>query len=243
MGLASANALASEGVKVSLVGRDADIGRAAAAEICNSASFIQGDLSDSDFRAQLPSRAEVALEGSIDILVTNAGGPATGEFHQQPLDAWRKAYELNLFGPHRHGSTSGTRDGRACVSGVWSILPLLLPKNRIPTCLCQIVFGWLCMVRWHLYRKKLPGEGVTVNNVMPGLMDTGALQRVIDARVAMNNSDAAKVRHAMAAEIPAGRLGTADDFGPVCAFLCSPLACYITGQSIAVDGGLIHGMS
>ena len=43
--------------------------------------------------------------------------------------------------------------------------------------------------------------------------------------------------------VPMHRLGIADDFGPVCAFLCSRLASYITGQSIAVDGGLIHGMS
>ena len=83
---------------------------------------------------------------------------------------------------------------------------------------------------------------VEVISHMPGLMDTGALKRVIDARAAKNNSDTASVRSAMAAEIPTGRLGTAEDFGPLCAFLCSPLASYITGQSIAVDGGLIHGM-
>ena len=91
--------------------------------------------------------------------------------------------------------------------------------------------------------KEVAGRGVTVNNVMPGVMDTGALQRVIEAQMTKSGADEATVRANMAASVPMGRLGLADDFGPVCAFLCSRLAGYITGQSIAVDGGLIHGMS
>jgi 3-oxoacyl-[acyl-carrier protein] reductase len=90
--------------------------------------------------------------------------------------------------------------------------------------------------------REVAGHGITVNNILPGLMDTGALQRVIDARVKKQGSTEQKVRADMAASIPTGRLGLAEDFGPLCAFLCSRRANYITAQNIAVDGGLVRGL-
>jgi 3-oxoacyl-[acyl-carrier protein] reductase len=86
------------------------------------------------------------------------------------------------------------------------------------------------------------GDGITVNNILPGLMDTGALQRVIDARVRKQGKTEAQVRDEMAKSIPIQRLGTAEDFGPLCAFLCSKHASYITAQNITVDGGLVRGL-
>lgn len=80
--------------------------------------------------------------------------------------------------------------------------------------------------------------GITINGLLPGLMDTGALVRVIDDRSRREGITGHAVRDAMAAGIPMRRLGTADDFGPLCAFLASPAAGYITGQNICVDGGL-----
>jgi len=225
-----------------LVGRDGNIGRAAAAEIDGGASFIQGDLSNPDFRAELPSRAEEAMKGSIDILVTNAGGPATGGFHEQPLDAWRRAFELNLFGhidiAQRLVPGMAERGFGRVVNITSFVAKEPYPNMSLSNSVRVALHGAMASLS-----KEVAGRGVTVNNVMLGMMDTGALKRVIDARVAKNNSNAASVRNAMSAEIPMGRLGTADDFGPICCFLCSPLAGYITGQSIAVDGGLIHGMS
>ena len=85
-------------------------------------------------------------------------------------------------------------------------------------------------------------HGVTVNNILPGLMDTGALQRVIADRARRQNTGSEEVKMEMAASIPAGRLGSADDFGPLCAFLCSRQAGYITGQNVCVDGGLVRSL-
>lgn len=78
--------------------------------------------------------------------------------------------------------------------------------------------------------------------MLPGLMDTGALERVIADRARRQNVSTEEVRAQMAASIPAGRLGTADDFGPLCAFLGSRQAAYITGQNICVDGGLVRSL-
>jgi 3-oxoacyl-[acyl-carrier protein] reductase len=240
--LATAKALVSEGVNVTLVGRDASAGHAAIAELGGRGSYIQGDLSDPNFRAELPSRAEEALKRPIDILVTNAGGPPTGEFHEQPLDAWRKAYELNLFGHidiAQHLVPGMAERGFGRVVNITSFVAKEpYPNMSLSNSVRVALHGAMASLS-----KEVAGRGVTVNNVMPGMMDTGALKRVIDARIAKNNSDATTVRAEMAAEVPMGRLGAAEDFGPICAFLCSPLAGYITGQSIAVDGGLIHGMS
>ena len=82
----------------------------------------------------------------------------------------------------------------------------------------------------------------TAFTVLPGLMDTGALQRVFKDRSRRQGISEAEVKTQMAASVPAKRLGTADDFGPLCAFLCSRQAGYITGQNICVDGGLVKSL-
>jgi 3-oxoacyl-[acyl-carrier protein] reductase len=167
LGLATANALASEGVKVTLVGRDENVGRGAATKVGNGASFIQGDLSDPDFRAELPSRAEETLEGSIDILVTNAGGPATGEFHQQPLDAWRKAYELNLFGhidmAQRLVPAMAERGFGRVVNITSFVAKEPYPNMSLSNSVRVALHGAMASLS-----KEVAGRGVTVNNVMPG---------------------------------------------------------------------------
>jgi 3-oxoacyl-[acyl-carrier protein] reductase len=86
--------------------------------------------------------------------------------------------------------------------------------------------------------REVAASGITVNGLLPGLMDTGALQRVIRDRAARLSLSEDEVRRQMAAGIPVQRLGLADDFGAMCAFLASPRAAYITGQNICIDGGL-----
>jgi 3-oxoacyl-[acyl-carrier protein] reductase len=81
-------------------------------------------------------------------------------------------------------------------------------------------------------------EGITVNNLLPGLMDTGALERVYNAQAKAKGIAPEEAKAAMAEGVPLRRLGRAEDFGPMCAFLCSVHAAYITGQNITIDGGL-----
>jgi 3-oxoacyl-[acyl-carrier protein] reductase len=81
-------------------------------------------------------------------------------------------------------------------------------------------------------------DGVTINGILPGLMDTGALQRVFRDRAKRTGETEADIRQSMAQSVPMQRLGTAADFGPICAFLASLHAGYITGQNICIDGGL-----
>jgi 3-oxoacyl-[acyl-carrier protein] reductase len=90
--------------------------------------------------------------------------------------------------------------------------------------------------------REVAAQGITVNGLLPGLMDTGALQRVIADRTRRQGASEQAVREDMANSIPMQRLGTAEDFGGLCAFLASVHASYITGQNICVDGGLTRNV-
>ena len=86
--------------------------------------------------------------------------------------------------------------------------------------------------------RQLAPHGVTVNNLLPGKMDTDRLKGGFERAAQQSGKSIEDVRAAQAAEIPARRFGSAEEFGQTCAFLCSRHAGYITGQNILMDGGL-----
>lgn len=232
--------LSRAGVRVAVNGRDAKAGETATAKLGGGSIFVQGDLAEPGQVEAVVHAAQRAV-GPISILVTNAGGPPPGQFHEHTIEVWRRAINVNML-------------------TVVEAIQLLLPSMR------QAKFGRIVNITSFVVKEPYPNmalansvrvgltgamstlarevaaEGITVNNILPGLMDTGALQRVIDARVKKQGSTEALVRKEMAQSTPMGRLGAATDFGSLCAFLCSRRASYITAQNIAVDGGLIHGL-
>ena len=90
--------------------------------------------------------------------------------------------------------------------------------------------------------REVADKGITVNNLLPGLMDTGALKRVYSAQSKAEGVSEDHAKQRMSQSVPMKRLGTAEDFGPACAFLCSPLASYITAQNLTIDGGLVRAL-
>ena len=84
-------------------------------------------------------------------------------------------------------------------------------------------------------------KGVTINNILPGKFDTDRIAATISATASKTGKSEADIREAQQKQIPAGRYGTADEFGAICAFLCSQQAAYITGQNILPDGGSYTG--
>jgi 3-oxoacyl-[acyl-carrier protein] reductase len=89
--------------------------------------------------------------------------------------------------------------------------------------------------------RQVADRNVTINNALPGRMDTERLRSSFRAEAGKTGASAAELAAASAAGVPARRFGTAEEFGAVCAFLCSAQAGYITGQNILVDGGLFPG--
>jgi 3-oxoacyl-[acyl-carrier protein] reductase len=239
LGLSCAEALAAAGVRVIVNGRDKAVGEAVAAKLGNGAAYIQGDIARAEDRQALFKAA--AAIGPVSIVVTNAGGPPPGQFMEASPEAWRSAFETNVF---------------AAVETVRFFLPGMVERRfgRIVNITSFVVKElYPNMALSNTVRIALTGaaaslarevieHGVTVNNMLPGLMDTGALQRVFKDRSRRQGISETEVKTQMAASVPAKRLGTADDFGPLCAFLCSRQAGYITGQNICVDGGLVKSL-
>ena len=238
LGLSCARALASEGAAVAINARNADTAKAAAAEI--GAHVVLGDVGDPAARSKIAEEA-LSTMGRIDILVTNAGGPPPGPVEAHDHDAWVKALETNML---------------AAIDFARRVLPGMQARGfgRIVNVTSFTVrepypnMGLATGVRTGLtgamaaLAHEVADKGITVNNLLPGLMDTGALRRVYVAQSKMQDISEDEAKANMAKSVPMKRLGLAEDFGPMCAFLCSRHASYITGQNITVDGGLVRSL-
>jgi 3-oxoacyl-[acyl-carrier protein] reductase len=227
LGLATAQALAAEGAAVAICGRDATTLEAAAASI--GASAIVADVAETDEARGFVRQAYDAL-GGLDILVTNAGGPPPGRFADvSDPDEYRRAFELNCLSTIAMCAEAvpimqAQQWGR--VVAITSIavrqpIPYLILSNTARAG----VTGFLKT----LAREVAP-DGVTVNSLQPGLHDTERM-RALSGGADPDTS-----------EIPAGTLGSADNFGAIAAFLCSDHARFVTGASIPIDGGAHAGL-
>lgn len=238
LGHSCASALAAEGVRVVINGRDATRAEEAAARI--GATAITGDVSSPGERVSIVAAAREAV-GEIAILVTNAGGPPPGPCDSHDHDTWLRALETNMLAAldfARQLLPGMTAQGFGRIVNVTSFtVREPYPNMGLATGVRAGLHGAMAA----LAREVAP-KGVTVNNLLPGLMDTGALRRVYAAQSKAQGitEDEAKAR--MAQSVPMQRLGAAEDFGPACAFLCSVHASYITGQNLTVDGGLVRSM-
>lgn len=239
LGRASATSLARAGVDVLIVarGREALEATAAAirAETGGTVSTLSADVTTKEGR-----EAIVAARPDPDILINNAGGPPPGNFRDWDEEDWHRAVEANMVAPIM--LTKAVVDGMATrgfgrivniTSGaVKAPIPILGLSNGARSGLTGFMAG---------LAREVAGRGVTVNNLLPGQFAT-------DRLAATNASEAKRLGLAedegwarMAAAIPAGRLGRPEEFGEVCAFLCSLQAAFLVGQNILLDGGKYPG--
>jgi 3-oxoacyl-[acyl-carrier protein] reductase len=230
LGFATAKALAEEGVRVAICGRDRPRIEAAARAIGAGAVPLAVDVSGAEGAAAFAREATAAL-GGLDILVPNAGGPPPGNFASTTVDAYPAALALNLMSvvamcKEAVPAMQAQRWGR--VVAITSIavatpLPHLILSNTARAG----ATGFLKTLA-----REVAKDGVTVNSVLPGVHDTERVRSLArDVRL-----------EDMARGVPVGRLGTAEEFGRVVAFLCSAHAGFITGAAIPVDGGADPGL-
>jgi 3-oxoacyl-[acyl-carrier protein] reductase len=229
LGFGVAKALVGEGAQVAICGRDAERVEAAAAQL--GAVPLVVDVSDPTEAAAFVERSAEALEGPVDVLVANAGGPPGGTFASTDLDGYREAVDLNLLSTIamcRAAVPPMQDQGWGRVVAVTSIGVRQPPGQLIASATARA--GLTAFLK--VLATEVAGDGVTVNSAQPGLHDTDRMRQLYGGPPPPE----------AAAAVPVGRLGDADDFGAVVAFLCSEQAGFVTGTSLLVDGGAFPGL-
>ena len=244
IGLAIAKALAAEGADIAINSRSPGKLAMLSQEIAEATGVrvtaIPADLSDPNAIDDVVDAAKAAL-GKVDILVTNTGGPPSGPFEDHDAKVWRNAIAQNF---------------ESVVNLVREALPAMKERgwgriiNVTSISVKQPVAGLILSnsIRAGVtgFAKTIANEagpfGVTVNNILPGFTRTERLGELATAIAGRTGATPESVYATWEEEVPMGRLADPAELGALAAFLASEQASYITGQSIAVDGGWIKGL-
>jgi 3-oxoacyl-[acyl-carrier protein] reductase len=235
LGKAVALELVQEGATVIINGRNKETLEATKQEIKaiagNKVFAIAGDLSDSRDRENLINSA-LQTYGTIDILVTNTGGPRSGKFESFTEDDWHAAYKSLL------SSTVGLINGflPGMKQKKWGRI-IAITSQAVKQPVNNLVLSNSVRASVAGLIKTLSNElgsyCITVNNVMPGYTETERLKKLIKNDPSFTSAKS---------EIPLGRFGKPEEFAAAVAFLASERASFITGVSLAVDGGWIKSL-
>lgn len=240
LGRACARALAAEGARVVVNGRDAARLEATAAALRDETGAnvtpVVADLCTEEGRAAL-----LAACPAPDILVNNNAGPAPGRFEEWDHARWIEALEANLLAPALmiRGVVGGMRArgfGRivnvtsAMVKAPHPAMGLSTAARSALTAVCKGL------------SKEVARDNVTINNLLPERIDTDRQRMMAELRAKTGGVSIEEAYAEMAASIAAGRLGTPAEFGAACAWLCSAQAGFISGQNLQLDGGSYPGV-
>ncbi len=239
LGKGCAMALAREGVDLVINARTADVLEKTAEEI-RKATGVKVTSVACDVTK--PEGREAVLKAcpEPDIVVNNAGGPPPGDFRDWTREHWIAAVDANMLTPIEF--IKATVDGMMA-RGFGRIVNITSSSVKAPIDILGLSNGARSGLTGFVagVARKTVKNGVTINGLLPGPFDTDRLRGTFIARARSSNRSVEEEMRIGAAANPAGRFGTADEFGAMCAFLCSVHAGYITGQNILMDGGQYPG--
>jgi 3-oxoacyl-[acyl-carrier protein] reductase len=230
IGRGIAATLAREGARVAIASRTAEALEEAASAMDGEVRPFAADTGDLRRMHELPAEVAEAL-GPVEILVANTGGPPGGGALDNSLEDWEAAFRSLVLAPRAliESVLPGMRErgwGRIVNVGSAST------REPIPGLVLSNANRMAAVGLLKTLAAEVAGDGVTVNTVATGMIAT---DRLADLRGSLEQAEAAARER-----VPAGRLGTPEEYGDLVAFLCSERAAYLTGAVIPLDGGLLH---
>lgn len=240
LGRACAEALLAAGAHVVLNGRDADRLAKVTAELnvdfADRVAFVAGDVSTQEGRTRILKQCP-----GPDILVNNSDGPPTGNFEDFDEAVWAQALSRSMIAPimmMRAVIKPMTAAGWGRIINITSStvrapLPMLGLSNGARNGLTGFVAG---------LAREVAGQGITINNLLPGRFETERLQTWIGALATDRGLTTAEMTASLVQSNPMKRFGRPAELGAFCAFLASEQASYLTGQNILIDGGEFPGI-
>ncbi|MDR5823869.1 SDR family oxidoreductase [Caballeronia sp. LZ043] len=242
LGRGCAEALVAEGVNVVVTARGQEALESTAAGLRALNPDVQVIAVAGDITTDAGREQALGAAPHIDILVNNAGGPPPGDFREWTRDDWIAALDANMLTAIE--LMRATVDGMAA-RGFGRIVNITSGAVKAPIDVLGLSngarSGLTGFVAGLARQKRIAAHNVTINNLLPGLFDTDRLKQSTEAAATSQGRSFDAVLDAKRQAIPVARFGTAQEFGAMCAFLCSAHAGYFTGQNVLMDGGAYPG--
>lgn len=243
IGRATAHELAQLGAQVTVLARRRDALQAVVDALPTPHGQAHGllavDLGQTHALAQ--AVAQLVDTAPVHILVNNAGGPPGGAANTAPADAYLTAFTQHLVASQTllQAVLPGMRSARwgRVVNVISTSVREPIDGLGVSNTVRGAVASWAKTIA-----RELAGDGITVNNVLPGYTETGRIAQIVGNRVRSSGQSEEAIRQAMRADVPAGRFAAPDETAAVIAFLCAPAAAYVTGVSLPVDGGRMRAI-
>jgi 3-oxoacyl-[acyl-carrier protein] reductase len=240
LGLACATALAREGCAVTINGRDAQVLERSAQEIRErtggTVSSVVADLNTPEGRGKI-----IAACPDPDILVNNNAGPPPGNWAEFQHADWIGALESNMLAPilliqHVMPGMRARKFGRV-VNITSAMVKAPLPHMTLSTTARAGLTAFCKAIS-----REVAADNVTINNLLPERIDTGRQKFMIERRAKLDGVSIEEARRTITNTVAAKRFGSPEEFASACAYLCSDLAGFISGQNVQVDGGTYPGL-
>ena len=244
IGRATALGFAREGAKVSICARgEARLNETAAMIRRESGVGVLAEAADMSRLEDIQRFVAGTVErfGRLDIVVTNAGGPPPGEFMKFTDEDWQKAFHLSFMSALRLTREAVPHMRKVGGGRVINITSYAVKEPIAGLVLSNAVRSGVIGLAKSLSRE-LARDNILVNNVCPGRIDTERARKLNQARAERLKKPVEEIDREMAAEIPLGRYGTAEETANLIVFLGSDKASYVTGTTIQIDGGLVRSI-
>jgi len=241
IGCATAEALARHGASVTLLARNVEM----LSDARDNLSVV-GEARHAALAADLENTAKLAqqleaVNRPVHILINNASGPPGGAILDATPEAFRKGFERLLIAAHLLAQefVPGMRE-----AGYGRIVNIISTSVRepIPGLGVSNTLRGACASWAKTLSREVAADGITVNNVLPGFTATDRLTNIFTARSEHSGKPIDEIKSDMRGQVPAGRFAKPEEPAAAIAFLASPAAAYITGVSLPVDGGRLHGI-